>query len=103
MRNLEEFYKSLESARGKATADAVRDFTGIYTDGIYKWLAGLWDGEIGGFYYSNSARDTDGYLPDIESTAQAIGVRLVLSSQLLRKKRLLSRLVTPYGWLKTVS
>lgn len=73
MRNLEEFYKSLESARGKATADAVRDFTGIYTDGIYKWLAGLWDGEIGGFYYSNSARDTDGYLPDIESTAQAIG------------------------------
>lgn len=35
---------------------------------MLKWAAGLYDYEIGGFYYSNSARDTDGYLPDIEST-----------------------------------
>ena len=39
---------------------------------MYLWLADLWDDEIGAFYYSNSARDTEGYLPDIESTCQAI-------------------------------
>ncbi len=35
------------------------------------WLAGLYEPTIGGFYYSNSARDNDGFLPDIESTNQA--------------------------------
>ena len=37
---------------------------------IVDWIAGLYDPEIGGFYYSNSARDTEGYLPDLESTWQ---------------------------------
>lgn len=73
MRDLSAFYKELEITHGKAIADGVRDFIGIYTDGIYKWIAGLWDRELGGIYYSNSARDNEGYLPDIESTAQAIG------------------------------
>lgn len=42
--------------------------------GIVRWAAGLYDPEIGGFYYSNSARDTEGYLPDLESTWQLLGV-----------------------------
>lgn len=41
---------------------------------MIEWMAGLWDVERGGFYYSNSARDTEGYLPDIESTHQLINV-----------------------------
>jgi hypothetical protein len=73
MRDLSAFYKELEETHGKAIAEATEDFFSIYTDGIYKWLAGLWDRDIGGFYYSNSARDNDGFLPDIESTAQALG------------------------------
>ena len=39
---------------------------------IADWLAGLWEPEIGGFYYANSARDCEGYLPDIESTVQLL-------------------------------
>ena len=73
MRDLSKFYKELEETHGKAVAEATEDFFSIYTDGIYKWLAGLWDRDLGGFYYSNSARDNDEFLPDIESTAQALG------------------------------
>lgn len=36
------------------------------------WLANLYDHKTGGFYYSNSGRDNDGFLPDLESTAQAL-------------------------------
>ncbi len=39
---------------------------------ILSWLASLYDAESGGFYYSVSARDTDGFFPDLESTYQAI-------------------------------
>lgn len=38
------------------------------------WLANLYDPETGGFYYSNSARNNEGYLPDLESTADALGL-----------------------------
>ena len=45
-----------------------------------KWLANLYDPESGGFYYSNSARNNEGYLPDLESTADAIAlVKAILS------------------------
>ena len=39
---------------------------------IADWMAELYDPEIGAFYYSNSARDTEGYAPDIESTSQLL-------------------------------
>ena len=47
---------------------------GEHYDGsaIIDWLAGLWDKETGGFYYANSSRDCEGFLPDIESTVQAL-------------------------------
>jgi len=47
---------------------------GEHYDGsaIINWLAGLWDKDAGGFYYANSSRDCDGFLPDIESTVQAL-------------------------------
>ena len=45
-----------------------------YYDGrkLIEWVANLYDVEVGGFYYSNSGRNTEGYLPDIESTNQAL-------------------------------
>ena len=73
MRDLSAFYKELEITHGKVIAEGVADFYSIYTDGIYKWLASIWDGEAGGFYYSCSARDNEGFFPDIESTCQALG------------------------------
>ena len=45
-------------------------YTLIKTEQLY-WLANLYDPETGAFYHCNSARDTLGYLPDLESTNQA--------------------------------
>ena len=47
------------------------NFNGTYTVG---WLANLYDPEIGGFYYSNSARDNEPFRPDLESTYQALSI-----------------------------
>ena len=71
MRDLSSYYKNLTETHGKAIADATRDLHSLYDEKIYKWLASLWDKENGGFYYSVSARDNEGFWPDIESTAQA--------------------------------
>ena len=58
--------------RARILTDSLREFYSIYGDNLIIWLADLYDPESGGFYYSNSARDTEGYLPDIESTAQVL-------------------------------
>ncbi len=82
MRNLDKYYLEISENRGKATAEATEYLYSLYTDGIYKWLASIWDKEIGGFYFSVSARDNEyvevkgekiALLPDIESTEQAFG------------------------------
>ena len=54
--------------------DALRDHHALYSGKLIDWLADLYDPQVGGFYYSNSGRDTDGYLPDIESTYQAVNI-----------------------------
>ena len=60
------------SSQSKETVSALENLLSLYGDEMYRWLARLYDPEIGGFYYSNSARDYEGFLPDIESTAQAL-------------------------------
>ena len=65
-----EKFDSLIPTLGAETAYALNDLYSLYDEDIYIWLSELYQPEIGGFYYSNSARDTEGYLPDIESTAQ---------------------------------
>lgn len=68
-------YKRVERIYGKEVAEAVDSLTtNLFTEEIYHWIAGLYDPKTGGFYFSNSGRDTLGYLPDIETTAQASGV-----------------------------
>lgn len=62
---------ALTNKFGEKTVEALKDLYSIYSYEDYIWLADLWDPETGGFYYSNSARNTEGYLPDLESTAQA--------------------------------
>ncbi|MBO5316325.1 MAG: hypothetical protein J6B48_07855 [Clostridia bacterium] len=44
----------------------------IYDEKMYIWLSELWKPRIGGFYYSPSARNNEGFLPDLESTGQAL-------------------------------
>jgi len=71
-RRRSEGFLSASEIIGKSAAEGLEYLYNIYNEGMYIWIAGLWEPEIGGFYYSNSARDTEGYLPDIESTAQAL-------------------------------
>ncbi len=57
---------------GAETVSALKGLYSLYSGDTVEWLANLYDPSIGGFYYSNSAKETDGYLPDIESTMQAL-------------------------------
>ena len=59
---------------GAAGVEAALKLRSMYPMESIDWIASLWDGNIGGFYYATSARVTDGYLPDSESTMQAIGL-----------------------------
>lgn len=43
-------------------------------EGFFEWLEGQYDAASGGFYYARSSRDSDAFTPDIESTAQALGI-----------------------------
>jgi hypothetical protein len=66
---------------GKAVVAAMKDHYKLYGESVYLWLAGLYDKNIGGFYYSNSGRDNEPFRPDIESTNQA--TNFMLSSGLI--------------------
>ena len=68
----EEHFKKLIPVIGEAAVDEVRKIYSAYDERMLIWYAGLWEPEIGGFYFSNSARDHEGFLPDLESTAQAV-------------------------------
>ncbi len=83
---LEEYFNE----RGYAGGEIRRGFSELYTmyrPQLPKWLGGLYDREIGGFYYSNSARDNEPFLPDIESTEQALN--LVVNTGMLPSSDLL--------------
>ncbi len=69
----EKKWEILKGKIGERELSALRAL-GEHYDGsaIIDWLAGLWDKETGGFYYANSSRDCEGFLPDIESTVQAL-------------------------------
>ncbi len=66
-------WQSLEAAipeeyRAELT-QALREFYSLFDyEPAIDWLAGLYDPDTGGFYGSYSARNTEGYLPDIEHT-----------------------------------
>ena len=59
-------------AFGEETVTAIKSLYELYSDRAVEWLADLYDPDTGGFYYSNSGRNSEGFLPDIESTAQAL-------------------------------
>lgn len=79
---------------GEKFVTAMKGLYAIYDENLLLWLANLYEPSIcvcnglyakeecentywcggAGFYYSNSARDTLGYLPDVESTYQALNL-----------------------------
>ncbi len=75
---IKEKWAALEAEinrRGGDGADfvaAMQELYAIWDERLYLWAAGLYDPKVGGFYFSENARDNDPFLPDIESTNQAI-------------------------------
>ena len=70
----EEGFVKVEETLGKEATDALRMIYALFDDDFYYLIANLYDPGVGGFYYSVSARDNYGYLPDIESTVQALNL-----------------------------
>ena len=72
---------------GVRLAESIRYLYSLYSSELADWFAGLYDPTVGGFYYSQSARDKEyaeyegercRLLPDAESTYQAL--RFIKSS-----------------------
>ena len=67
----ESKWQELEKIAPSDVVEALKRLNAFYDGrGIATWMANLYDPKIGGFYYSNSARDNDEFLPDLESTIQ---------------------------------
>ncbi len=75
--NKEIAWQNLAEYLGADVGDAIvaemKKLYSIYDDGVVTWFPNLYDPAVGGYYFSNSARDKTGFLPDIESTGQALG------------------------------
>ena len=73
----QQLEKNLSAEMGDKPAreivEALKDLYSIFSPGVVDWFANLYDPQIGGFYFSNSARDNEGFLPDVESTRFALG------------------------------
>lgn len=99
----EKYYKALADKvggeQGKRIAEAIRDMYTLYKPEMIDWFAELYDPTVGGYYYSNGARDNEkiGYQgvcydlrPDTESTEQAL--RFIKTSGLLGDSTLKEKL-----------
>lgn len=51
---------------------AMKELYTLFNEDTYMWIASLYDPDIGAFYFSESARDNLGFLPDVESTRQVL-------------------------------
>ena len=67
-------YDIVRESFGEDAVLAAKELNSMYTEEMYKWMASMWDGETGAFYYSTSAKDNDEFFPDSESTLQCIGL-----------------------------
>ena len=74
----EQWQEVLAAAGGDENAEIIvsslKEHYAIYQDSLLSWLADLYDPVSGGFYYSNSGRNTEGYLADIETTSQVLDI-----------------------------
>lgn len=57
---------------GEAIIESLKAIHSLYTSDMVLWVANLYDPAVGGFYHSNSARNNEGFLPDIGSTWTAL-------------------------------
>jgi len=65
-----------EKIGGELGKSIVRELKNLYTlfdRKMVTWQAELYEPAVGGFYFSNSARDNEPFLPDCESTIATLG------------------------------
>ena len=55
---------------GEEFYEAFRTFYSMFSDDLYLWYANLYDPGVGGFYASSSGRDSEGFLPLVETSGQ---------------------------------
>lgn len=67
-------FDEAEAVMGKDAAEALKRLYDYYGTDWVDWLARLYDPETGAIYYSNSGRDYEGFMPDAESTCQALDI-----------------------------
>jgi len=67
-----EGFTRLTEEIGEASVNELRELYSLLDERMLIWYGQLYDPNIGGFYFSETARDTHGFLPDLESTAQAL-------------------------------
>lgn len=65
-------FDQVEHKLGREARVALEEHFALFNEKFYLWLADLYDPETGGFYCTVAARDTEGFLPDIQSTAQVL-------------------------------
>lgn len=71
----EDPYQNAEILLDDAAVQALKAMDeDLFSENIYRWIADLYDPETSAIYFSISGRDNYGYLPDIETVAQAYGV-----------------------------
>ena len=58
--------------KGDAVANAFRKLYTMYDSRLVDWSATLYDKGHGAYYTSSVGRDTEGFLPDVESTVQML-------------------------------
>ena len=52
--------------------EAFKVLYGMYTDDLVKWYANLYDPYYGAYYCTTSGKENEGFVPEIESTSQAL-------------------------------
>ena len=68
-----EKWQALEATAPADLVQAFKQMERFYDiENVIYWYASLYDPTYGAFYFSPSSRDYDGFLPDIESTAQVL-------------------------------
>ena len=72
--NLEKVYERY----GKEGLEAAEELVSLIKPAVVDWLASLWDGKVGAFYYATSSAQNEEFFPDSESTQQAIGLLRLL-------------------------
>ncbi len=65
-------FSAVEKSYGRKAREALEKLYSLFDDRVYLWVAEAYDPAVGGFYYSTKSKSIQRYLPDIESTRQAL-------------------------------